>query len=45
MEINKLVDLNNLRTAPQLNDSQQKNFLKELESKIFKKARHQLKKS
>ena len=26
MEINKLVDLNNLRTAPQLSDSQVKNL-------------------
>ena len=26
MEINKLVDLNNLRTAPQLGNSQKKNF-------------------
>ena len=26
MEINKLVDLNNLRTAPQLSNSQKKNF-------------------
>ena len=26
MEINKLVDLNNLRTAPQLSISQKKNF-------------------
>ena len=31
MEINKLVDLNNLRTAPQLNKSQEKKLLKELE--------------
>jgi len=36
MEINKLVDLNNLRTAPQLNKSQEKKLLKELESNIFK---------
>ena len=35
MEINKLVDLNNLRTAPQLNKSQEKKLLKELESNIF----------
>ena len=35
MEINKLVDLNNLRTAPQLSDSQEKKFLKELEANIF----------
>ena len=27
MEIKKLVDLNNLRTAPQLSNSQKKNFL------------------
>ena len=26
MEINKLVDLNNLRTAPQLSNSQKKTF-------------------
>ena len=26
MEINKLVDLNNLRTAPKLSNSQEKNF-------------------
>ena len=26
MEINKLVDLNNLRTAPQLSNRQKKNF-------------------
>ena len=35
MEINKLVDLNNLRTAPKLSNSQEKNFLKELEANIF----------
>ena len=35
MEINKLVDLNNLRTAPQLSNSQEKKLLKELESNIF----------
>ena len=35
MEINKLVDLNNLRTAPQLSKSQEKNFLKEIEANIF----------
>ena len=34
MEINKLVDLNNLRTAPQLSNMQQK-LLKELEANIF----------
>ena len=33
MEINKLVDLNNLRTAPQLSNSQVKKLLKELEAK------------
>ena len=35
MEINKLVDLNNLRTAPQLNNTQEKKLLKELEAHIF----------
>ena len=35
MEINKLVDLNNLRTAPQLNKSQEKKLLKELEANFF----------
>jgi len=35
MEINKLVDLNNLRTAPQLIDSQAKKLLEELESNII----------
>ena len=35
MEINKLVDLNNLRTAPQLSNSQEKKLLEELESNIF----------
>ena len=35
MEIDKLVDLNNLRTAPQLNKSQEKKLLKELEANIF----------
>ena len=35
MEVNKLVDLNNLRTAPQLNKSQEKKLLKELEANIF----------
>ena len=35
MEINKLVDLNNLRTAPQLSDSQVKKLLEELEENIF----------
>ena len=36
MEINKLVDLNNLRTAPQLSDSQVKKLLEELEANILK---------
>ena len=35
MEINKLVDLNVLRTAPQLSNSQVKNILEELEVNIF----------
>ena len=35
MEINKLVDLNNLRTAPQLSNSQEKKLLEELEENIF----------
>ena len=35
MEINKLVDLNNLRTAPQLSDIQEKKLLEELEANIF----------
>ena len=35
MEINKLVDLNNLRTAPQLSNSVGKNLLEELETNIF----------
>ena len=35
MEINKLVDLNNLRTAPQLSNSQEKILLEELEANIF----------
>ena len=35
MEINKLVDLNNLRTAPKLSCEQEKKLLKELEAKIF----------
>ena len=35
MEINKLVDLNNFRTAPQLSDSQEKKLLEELELNIF----------
>jgi len=36
MEINKLVDLNNLRTAPQLSNSQVKKLSEELETNIFK---------
>jgi len=36
MEINKLVDLNNLRTAPQLSDSQVKKLLEELEANFLK---------
>ena len=35
MEINKLVDLNNLRTAPKLSYSQEKKLLEELEANIF----------
>ena len=35
MEINKLVDLNNLRTAPKLNYGQEKKLLAELEANIF----------
>jgi len=35
MEINKLVDLNNLRTAPQLFDRQAKKLLEELEVNIL----------
>ena len=35
MEINKLVDLNNLRTAPLLSKSQVKKLLEELETNIF----------
>ena len=35
MEINKLVDLNSLRTAPQLSDRQEKKLLEELEANIF----------
>jgi hypothetical protein len=34
MEINKLVDLNNLRTAPQLSDRQVKKLLEELQANI-----------
>ena len=35
MEIDKLFDLNNLRTAPQLSDIQVKKLLKELEANIL----------
>ena len=35
MKINKLVDLNNLRTAPQLSDSQEKKLSEELELNIL----------
>jgi len=35
MEINKLVDLNNLRTAPKISDKQVKKILEELEANIF----------
>jgi hypothetical protein len=35
MEINKLVDLNNFRTAPKLSNIQVKKLLEELESNIF----------
>ena len=35
MEISKLVDLNNLRVAPQLSDGQAKKLLEELEVNIF----------
>ena len=35
MEINKLVDLNNHRTAPLFNNNQVKKLLKELETNIF----------
>jgi len=35
MEINRLVDLNSLRTAPQLSNSQVKNLLEELEENIL----------
>ena len=35
MEVNKLVDLNNLRTAPQLSNSQEKKLLEELEANIL----------
>ena len=36
MEINRLDDLNKLRTAPQLSDSQVKKLLEELEANILK---------
>ena len=36
MEINKLVDLNSFRTAPNLSNSQVKKLLGELETNIFK---------
>jgi len=35
MEITKLVDLNNLRTAPQLSNRQEKKLLEELEANIL----------
>ena len=35
MEINKLVDLNSLRTAPKLSDNQKKKLLIELEANIL----------
>ena len=35
MEINKLTDLNSLRTAPQLSDRQEEKLLKEIELNIF----------
>ena len=35
MEINKLIDLNNLRSAPQLSNIQEKKLLEELEANIF----------
>ena len=35
MEINKLVDLNNLRTAPKLSNRQEKKLLEELEANIL----------
>ena len=35
MEINNLVDLNKLRTAPQLSDILEKKLLEELEANIF----------
>jgi len=35
MEIDKLIDLNSLRTAPQLSNRQEKKLLEELEANIF----------
>jgi len=35
MDINKLVDLNNLRTAPKLTNSLEKKLIEELEANIF----------
>ena len=35
MEINKLVDLNSFRTAPQLSNSQEKKLLVELQTNIY----------
>jgi len=35
LEINKLVDLNNFRTAPQLNEIQEKKLFEELEANIL----------
>jgi len=35
MQINKLVDLNNLRTAPRLSNGKRKKLLEELEANIF----------
>ena len=35
MEVNKLVDLNNFRTAPKLSYGQEKKLLEELEANIF----------
>ena len=35
MEVNKLVDLNNLRTAPKLSYGQEKKLLEELEENIL----------
>ena len=35
MEVNKLVDLNNLRTAPKLSYAQEKKLLEELEANIL----------